>query len=114
MNTHKLQRQFLAFIGIIAIIVNSFLSPTAVTIASIPGSLQSELGCPGDWQPECANTQLAYDGNDDVWQAVFAVPAGGWEYKAAVNNAWDENYGLHAQPGGANIALALGADASVK
>ena len=27
--------------------------PASVTVA---GSLQSELGCPGDWQPDCADT----------------------------------------------------------
>ena len=77
-------------------------APSSVTIA---GSLQSELGCSGDWQPECATTHLAYDAGDDVWQGTFTVPAGGYEYKAALNNAWDENYGLHAQPNGANIPL---------
>ena len=29
------------------------------------------------------------------------------EYKAALNDAWDENYGLHAVAGGANIAAHL-------
>ena len=41
---------------------------------------------------------------------TFSVPAGDWEYKAPLNDAWDENYGLHAAPGGANIPLSLGAD----
>jgi glucan 1,4-alpha-glucosidase len=86
-------------------------NPASVTIA---GSLQSELGCPGDWQPECAATHLAYDAADDVWQGSFSLPAGSFEYKAALNDSWDENYGLHAQPGGANIPLALPAAASVK
>ncbi len=85
--------------------------PTSVTIA---GSLQSELGCPGDWQPECAATHLAYDAADTVWQGSFAVPAGSWEYKAALNGGWDENYGQNATQGGANIALNLAADATVK
>ena len=85
--------------------------PASVTIA---GSLQDELGCPGDWQPECAATYLAYDADDDVWQQVFAVPAGGYEYKAALNDSWDENYGAGAQPDGPNIPLALGADTDVK
>src|SRR5690606_20377603 len=87
------------------------VAPTSVTIA---GSLQSELGCPGDWQPECSATQLVYDGEDDVWQAVFNVPAGSWEYKAALNGAWDENYGAGATPGGDNIVLALDAARDVK
>jgi glucan 1,4-alpha-glucosidase len=86
-------------------------NPTAVTIA---GSLQSELGCPGDWDPACAATHLAYDAADDVWQGTFSLPAGGYEYKAALNDAWTENYGLHAQQNGANIPLSLPAGASVK
>src|SRR5438093_8751776 len=78
--------------------------PSSVTIA---GSLQSELGCPGDWQPDCASTHLAYDAGDDVWQRTFSLPAGNYEYKAALNNSWDENYGLHAQPNGSNVPLDL-------
>ena len=80
--------------------------PTTVTIA---GSLQSELGCSGDWMPDCATTHLGFDAEDGVWQAVFDVPAGSWEYKAALNDSWAENYGLNAVRDGANIPLALGA-----
>src|SRR5262245_48392854 len=87
------------------------LAPTTVTIA---GDLQSEVGCPGDWQPDCAATHLGYDAGDDVWQAVFNLPAGNWQYKAALNDSWDINYGLHAAPGGDNIPLSLPAAASVK
>ena len=86
-------------------------APNAVTIA---GSLQSEAGCPGDWDPGCALTHLTYDASDDVWQGTFDLPAGSYEYKAALNNGWDENYGLHAEPGGANIPLNLPAAQSVK
>ena len=68
-------------------------APVTVTIA---GSFQSELGCPGDWQPECSLTQLTLDPDDGVWQANFALPAGTWEYKAALDGTWDENYGAGA------------------
>ena len=85
--------------------------PVSVTIA---GSLQGELGCPGDWQPECAATHLGFDAEDRVWQASFGVPAGTHEYKAALDGSWDENYGLNAQPNGANIPLTLAADTTVK
>ena len=81
-------------------------TPTSVTIA---GSLQSELGCPGDWQPECATTHLTYDAADTIWQATFAVPQGSWEYKAALNDNWTESYGLNTGPD--NIAVTVG-DAS--
>ena len=85
--------------------------PTSVTIA---GSLQSALGCPGDWDPACATTHLTYDPADDAWQGTFDLPAGSYEYKAALNDNWDENYGANAAPGGANLALNLGADTPVK
>jgi len=92
-------------------IAGSALAQTSVTVA---GSLQSELGCPNDWEPPCTATQLVYDAEDDVWQRAFDVPAGSYEYKAALNGAWDENYGAGAQPNGGNIGLTLDSAASVK
>jgi glucan 1,4-alpha-glucosidase len=89
----------------------SSAGPTSVTVA---GDLQSEAGCPGDWDPACAATHLAYDVSDDVWQGTFSLPAGNYQYKAALNDSWDENYGLHAVPGGDNIPLNLPQAASVK
>ena len=86
-------------------------TPSSVTIA---GDLQHTLGCAGDWDPGCAATHLTYDASDDVWQGTFSVPAGDWQYKAALNDSWDENYGANAQPGGANIGLHLGSPTSVK
>ena len=85
--------------------------PASVTLA---GSLQSELGCPGDWQPECELTHLAYDADDDVWQGIFDVLAGDWEYKAALNGTWDENYGAGAARNGGNIGFNLSSPAGVK
>ena len=79
---------------------------------TIPGSFQSELGCPDDWQADCANTHLAVE--DGIWQGTFNIPAGSWEYKAAINDAWDENYGANATPNGSNIGLNLAAPTAVK
>jgi len=78
--------------------------PTSVTVA---GSSQSELGCPGDWQPDCALTHLGFDAQDGVWEGTFALPAGSWEYKAALNDSWAENYGANATRDGPNIPLSL-------
>ena len=78
--------------------------PLTVTVA---GSLQAEAGCPGDWDPACAVTHLTYDASDRVWQGTFSLPAGSYEYKAALNDSWTENYGLHAQSNGPNIPLSL-------
>jgi pullulanase-type alpha-1,6-glucosidase len=76
------------------------------TVVALVGSLQSELGCPGDWAPECPATRLQpVDGSPGVFRATFDVPAGSYEYKVALNGTWDENYGSGGAPGGANIPL---------
>jgi glucan 1,4-alpha-glucosidase len=98
-------------LGFLPASAGSTPDPTSVTVA---GDLESEAGCAGDWDPACAATHLAYDASDDVWQQTFSLPAGNYQYKAALNNSWDENYGLHAVPGGDNIPLNLGAPTSVK
>ncbi len=85
--------------------------PTAVTVA---GSLQSEAGCAGDWDPACAATHLVFDANDDVWQGTFSLPAGSYEYKAALNDSWSENYGLNGLLNGSNVPFNLASGANVK
>ena len=80
---------------------------------NIPGTHQDELGCSGEWQPDCANTQLSYDLEDDVWQGTYEIqPANdadkkGPRYKAALNGAWGENYGVNASAGGADLPLVV-------
>lgn len=85
--------------------------PTGVAVV---GSLQAELGCPDDWLPDCTETELAYDADDNVWQGTFSVPAGDWEYKTALNDSWDENYGAGGVASGDNIPLSLAAATDVK
>jgi pullulanase len=114
---------------IFAILVASF-SSIVVPIAqaqtsnpetvNIPGTHQDELGCPGEWMPDCENTQLTYDTEDDIWQGVFEIqPANdgdkkGPRYKAALNGSWTENYGINASTGGADIPLLVAAPTQVK
>ncbi|MEV7611117.1 pullulanase-type alpha-1,6-glucosidase [Microbacterium sp. NPDC089320] len=74
------------------------------TVALV-GSLQSELGCAADWAPDCAETELEPTGADGIYSAEFDVPAGSYEYKVAVNDSWDEAYGLDG--GGENIPLTV-------
>ncbi|MBN1963607.1 MAG: pullulanase-type alpha-1,6-glucosidase, partial [Anaerolineae bacterium] len=86
--------------------------PQSVTIA---GTMQSELGCPSDWQPDCEATFLTYDPDDDVWQGEWELPADDYEYKAALNASWDpENYGLNATEHGPNIPLSVPEDRLVR
>ena len=90
------------------------------TMVGIPGTHQDELGCPSDWLPGCEQTLLKYDPEDGVWQGEFEIqPANdgdkkGSRYKAALNGAWDENYGLNATRGGTDIPLAVDAPRLVK
>ncbi len=80
----------------------------------IPGTIQSVLGCPGDWQPDCTNTALTYDADDDLWSGTFTLPAGEYEYKVALEGTWDVNYGAKAEAGGANIPLVLTEETEVR
>ncbi|WP_232549555.1 pullulanase-type alpha-1,6-glucosidase [Propioniciclava soli] len=73
---------------------------------SVPGSHNAAMGCAGDWEPACAEAQLALDAKDSVWKRTYdagTLPAGDHEYKAAIDNSWDENYGAGGVPSGANI-----------
>ncbi len=77
----------------------------AVDSVTVAGSLQSELGCPDDWQPGCAATHLAFDDGDGLWHGTFDVPAGSYEWKVAIDDSWDVNYGAGGAAGGANLTL---------
>ena len=86
---------------------------TPPDLVVVPGTIQSVLGCTGDWLAECETTALTYDADDDLWQGTFALPAGEYEYKAALNGTWDVNFGLNAQAGGGNIPLVVDEDGDV-
>lgn len=85
--------------------------PDTVTI---PGTLQSKLGCPGDWQPACSKTFLTLDPPSGLWIGEFDLPAGNYEYKVAINKSWDENYGGRADRNGPNVPLALAEPTKVR
>lgn len=78
--------------------------PSSVTIAS---SFQTEVGCTRNWDAACAITHLTYDAGDDVWQGTWSILGGTWEYKAALNDSWALNYGLHALQNGPNIPFSI-------
>ena len=77
---------------------------TQPSSVAVPGSHNSEMGCAaGDWQPACDQAQLTLDLKDQVWKGTYTLPAGPYAYKAAINRAWDENYGAGGVKGGPNI-----------
>ena len=80
--------------------VGPVTQPDAV---SVPGTHNSEMGCADDWQPACDQAQLTLDAKDRIWKGTRTIPAGEYSYKAAINKAWDENYGAGGAAGGGNI-----------
>ncbi|WP_314192896.1 alpha-amylase family glycosyl hydrolase [uncultured Arthrobacter sp.] len=84
------------------VVVGAAPQPDSVTVA---GSLNSEMGCPDDWQPACEAAFMAFDPADRLWKLAADLPAGQYEFKAAINGSWDENYGQDGAPNGSNIVL---------
>lgn len=74
-------------------------APTSVTAF---GDFQSELGCASDDSPGCVTTHLLAQ-PDGTWRATFAMPAGSFTYKIAINDTFDENYGAGGASNGASI-----------
>ena len=88
-------------------IVTTNIPPTTTSYVVLPGTFQSELGCPGDWDPACDNTGLTYDAATNKWLGTYHVETGYWEYKVAINHSWTENYGVGGTRDGANIPLLI-------
>ena len=91
--------------------VHAAVTPTSVTLL---GSMQSEIGCPGDWQPDCAASHLTRSATAPIWVRSFALPAGSYDFKVAINNSWDETYGWGGVQGGTQITVTLAAAATVR
>lgn len=89
---------------LLAVLTGALLATSAGVVAALPataaatsvalvGDLQEELGCPGDWQPDCAATELTLQKDGTTWSGTFGVPQGAWNFKVALNDSWTENYG---------------------
>ena len=80
-------------------------TPPPSTVALV-GSLQSELGCPGDWQPECPQTRLQpVAGSPGAFRASFDVPQGELRLQGRAQQHVGRELRRGGAPGGANIAL---------
>ena len=62
-------------------------------IVTAAGSFQDELGCSGDWQPGCLRSWLQDPDGDGLYSFVTdLIPVGSYEFKAALNEDWNESY----------------------
>jgi len=77
------------------------LTPSAV---SFPGDYASILGGV-DWQPADPAVQGSDPDGDGVWTLTVTLPGGKYEFKVAIDGAWDENYGAGGAPDGPNIGF---------
>ncbi|NNC06801.1 pullulanase-type alpha-1,6-glucosidase [Corallococcus exiguus] len=75
------------------------------TIATVAGTFQSELGCPGDWQPDCLRSMMQDPDGDGIYTFITkAIPKGNHECKVALDEQWTTAY-----PGG-NASFAVEED----
>ncbi|MEO7448415.1 MAG: DUF3372 domain-containing protein, partial [Humibacillus sp.] len=78
--------------------------------ATLVGTLQDELGCSADWQPDCAATDLTPVPGGTAYAKVFTVPKGSYELKVVINHSWGESYGQ----GSGNVPLVLAGPAKLR
>ncbi|MBN1210457.1 MAG: pullulanase-type alpha-1,6-glucosidase [Myxococcaceae bacterium] len=91
--------------------VTHYVRDNVAKVAVSPGSFQSELGCPGDWQPDCLKSWLQDPDGDGIFTfTTTAIPPGAYEGKVALNENWDENYGQGGARGGSNLSFTVSAE----
>lgn len=74
-------------------------------IVILPGTFQSVLGG-NNWDPSGTSTKMI--SKDGVtYELTTVLPAGNYEYKVAVNETWDENYGQNGEQDGSNMKLTV-------
>ncbi len=81
-----------------------FAQETTPASVSFPGSY-APLVSGVAWEPADPAVQAADADGDGVWTLTVELPAGSYEFKAALNGAWDENYGQNGAAGGANLTF---------
>lgn len=93
--------------------IRALIANPLTGMVNIPGSYQAAAGCSGDWQPDCAATQMT-KGDDGLWRSgPFTLPAGDYEYKVALDGSWTTNYGSDGAQDGPNYKLSLTAETKV-
>ncbi|HEX2914473.1 MAG TPA: alpha-amylase family glycosyl hydrolase [Chloroflexia bacterium] len=105
---------------LLTLVLSLFMGPVPFAHAAAPntvtlvGTVQTAGGCGGTWDPTCAATHMTLSMRDGVYRITITLPAGDYQYKVAINDSWNENYGKGAASGGDNIPLHLAAVTPVK
>ena len=78
---------------------------------AFPGSFVTAAGLGGNWDPSNGNVSASDSNQDNVWTLTTdSLPAGDFAFKVAINNSWDENYGLDGVSAGENINFTVETD----
>lgn len=93
--------------------IRALIANPLTGMVNVPGSYQAQAGCPGDWQPECAATAMTMGEDGKYTSGPFALTAGDYEFKVALDGAWTTNYGSDGAQDGPNYTLTLAADSNV-
>lgn len=95
--------KFCSFLIIFTLFFSIIYSKDRVVI--LPGTFQSILGG-SNWDPSGHVTEmLTKDGN--LYEFITVLPAGNYEYKVAINESWEENYGTNGEQDGGNLKFTL-------
>ncbi|RLT38369.1 MAG: hypothetical protein DWI57_12140 [Chloroflexi bacterium] len=81
-----------------------FAQEAAPTAVSFPGSYASQIGG-AEWEPADPAVQAADEDGDGIWSLTVELTGGIYEFKAAINGSWDENYGQDGVAGGDNLSV---------
>ena len=72
-------------------------------IVTLAGSLQSDLGCGSDFQPDCLRSWLQDVDGDGIYTLSAMLPDGNYSTVVTVNESFDERYGAGGVKNGGNI-----------
>jgi arabinogalactan oligomer/maltooligosaccharide transport system substrate-binding protein len=78
----------------------------------LPGTFQDVVGCGAEWDPACKSTAME-QAADGTYTLTVQLPAGDYEYKVALDGAWNVSYGSDGSPDGPNYTLSVPADGNV-
>lgn len=93
--------------------IRALIANPAYGMVNVPGSYQDQAGCEAAWAPECAATQMSKN-DEGLWvSGPFALKAGEYEVKVALDGNWTTNYGVDGEANGDNYKFTLDADGEV-
>ncbi|MFO7719083.1 MAG: T9SS type A sorting domain-containing protein [Gillisia sp.] len=85
--------------------LTSGFSPDCLPLVVLAGSFQDEIGCFGDWVPDCTNTALIYNSGSGLFEGDFNIPTGCYEYRVVLENSWQNSFGQEGIHNGLNYII---------